>query len=52
MAKQRPHNQGGPPTPNKPPPLSPRPVAPKRAKETPVPLPQHVHPANRKPGEA
>jgi hypothetical protein len=49
--KQRPANQGGPPTPNTPPPLPPRPVVPK-AKVTPVKLPKHVHPRDRKPGEA
>jgi hypothetical protein len=33
-------------------PQPPAPPRPKAAPETAVPLPRHVHPANRKPGEA
>jgi hypothetical protein len=40
-SKPRPHNQGGPPTPNKPLPLPPRPVAP-QATVTETPLPKYT----------
>jgi hypothetical protein len=44
-----PDKAGGAAGPNVSPPAVPRPKA---APETPVKLPKHVHPANRKPGEA